>query len=219
MSSGAQTTWNGRRVLVTGASGFVGHHLVPEFAALGAEVHGLGFETQAPALPLAGWHVAELRDSTALEAALATARPVAIVHLAGQSSAARSFEDPEGTFALNALGTWNLLDAVRERGADGTHAGGGQRAMSTGRSPRARASPRTRRSGRSVRTRSRRRRPTRSRATMRGGTALEVIRTRSFGHTGPGQAAHVRRIPRLRSRSRPSRRGAPSRCCASAISR
>jgi GDP-4-dehydro-6-deoxy-D-mannose reductase len=104
-----------RRVLVTGVSGFVGPHLARALARAGAEVSGLGPETEMPRLEpsLAAWHVADLRDLDSMKQAVAEAKPDAVVHLAGQSSAARSFEAPQETFTINALGTWNLLDAVK----------------------------------------------------------------------------------------------------------
>lgn len=102
-----------RTVLVTGAGGFVGPHLARALGSRGARVEGLGIEPARDDLPLAAWHAADLRDRAALAAALAAARPDAVVHLAGQSSAARSFEQPVETFEINVLGTWNLLEAVR----------------------------------------------------------------------------------------------------------
>src|SRR5438552_3999599 len=104
------------RVLVTGVSGFVGPHLARALVAVGVEVHGLGPEPAPPdsaRVPLASWQVADLRERESLADAIAAARPEAIVHLAGQSSAGRSFEIPEETFAINALGTWYLLEAVK----------------------------------------------------------------------------------------------------------
>lgn len=103
----------GRTVLITGVGGFVGAHLAGALGERGARVHGLGDDPPKPALSLAGWSAADLRDPPALEAALGAARPDAVIHLAGQSSAARSFEDPIGTFEVNVLGTWNLLESVR----------------------------------------------------------------------------------------------------------
>ncbi len=103
----------GRIALITGASGFVGPHLARELKERGAVVYGLGPESTPPPVPLDGWHTADLREASALESAIASARPNAVFHLAGQSSAARSFENPTQTFAINTLGTWNLLEAVR----------------------------------------------------------------------------------------------------------
>ena len=99
-------------MLVTGANGFVGPHLAAALAERGARVHGAGLGPPADTA-LAGWHVADVQDKGSLEDALAAARPDAVVHLAGQSSAAFSFENPVATFHINAVGTWNLLEVVR----------------------------------------------------------------------------------------------------------
>jgi GDP-4-dehydro-6-deoxy-D-mannose reductase len=107
------------RLLLTGATGFVGRHI----AALLAEAHP-GLEllglvrpggTPASSLPsgVAAVH-ADLMDPAAVEAAVARARPDAIVHLAAQSSPARSWSDPAGTLATNVLGLVHLLQALRQ---------------------------------------------------------------------------------------------------------
>ncbi|MEP7027110.1 MAG: GDP-mannose 4,6-dehydratase [Candidatus Eisenbacteria bacterium] len=105
-------------VLITGASGFVGPHLARAVRTAGGRVFGTGLEAAAPAA-LAGdaaleryaaWDVAQGPEGGAQ--ALAWGAD-AIVHLAGQASAARSFEDPEATFAANARGTLALLEAAR----------------------------------------------------------------------------------------------------------
>ncbi len=100
-------------VLVTGANGFVGPHLVRALTASGARVQGAGIGNPPAGTQLAGWHSLDLLDPPTVEAAVAAARPDAIVHLAGQSSAALSFQDPEGTFRTNAAGTWHLTEAMR----------------------------------------------------------------------------------------------------------
>jgi GDP-4-dehydro-6-deoxy-D-mannose reductase len=103
------------RILITGASGFVGAHLVRRIAEGGGVALGLGEAPSPPSLRdrLAGEWIADVREPEALAAALAAARPDAIIHLAGQSSAAFSFEHPVETYRVNTQGTWNLLEAVR----------------------------------------------------------------------------------------------------------
>jgi GDP-4-dehydro-6-deoxy-D-mannose reductase len=99
-------------VLLTGVTGFVGPYLVRALRGHGAAVYGMGSEREGPA-ELERWHVADLRDADSLAAAITSSRPAAIVHLAAQSSTARSFEAPAETFEINALGTWRLLEQVR----------------------------------------------------------------------------------------------------------
>ncbi len=103
---------DGASVLVTGAGGFVGPHVVRALASRGARVAGTG-GPEPRGVPLVAWHESDLRDPASQMAAVAAAQPDAVLHLAGQSSAARSFHHPSETFHVNALGTWYVLEALR----------------------------------------------------------------------------------------------------------
>ncbi len=105
-------------VLITGVGGFVGPHLAHAVRAAGGRAWGVSLEALPPAAlegdaaleRYARWDVTEGPSGGA--AALGWGAD-AIVHLAGQASAARSFEDPAATFAANAGGTLALLEAAR----------------------------------------------------------------------------------------------------------
>ena len=91
-----------RRVLVTGASGFAGRHLVAACEAAGDVV--------TPAPPSAH---ADLCDPAIARALIAGARPDVVYHLAARAHVGLSWEDPLGTFADNMAMTANVLEAVR----------------------------------------------------------------------------------------------------------
>lgn len=113
--------FRGRRVLITGHTGFKGSWLCHWLDQLGASVTGLSidiptepahFEVSGLAGALAD-HRGDVRDSDALADLVAQARPDFVFHLAAQALVKRSYEDPVGTLSTNVLGTANVLDAVR----------------------------------------------------------------------------------------------------------
>ena len=112
----------GRRVLVTGSTGFKGSWLCLWLLQLGAEVTGFALPA-APDAPLFGQlrldqHINQLygdiRDLAAVERAFAEARPDAVLHLAAQALVFPSYADPKTTFDTNVGGGINLLEEVRK---------------------------------------------------------------------------------------------------------
>jgi CDP-glucose 4,6-dehydratase len=113
--------WSGRPVFVTGHTGFKGSWLALWLTRLGARVHGYALSppTDPSLFDLAriGQSVAstlaDIRDFPALAAQLAAAAPEIVFHLAAQPLVRQSYADPLDTYAVNVLGTANLLQAVR----------------------------------------------------------------------------------------------------------
>ena len=113
--------WAGRRVLVTGHSGFKGAWLTLWLQALGAEVTGLSGRVTTPESlhDLVGGPEGlgvDVRDAAAVRAAVERARPSVVLHLAAQPLVRRSYAEPAETFAVNVQGTAHVLDAVRAAG-------------------------------------------------------------------------------------------------------
>jgi GDP-4-dehydro-6-deoxy-D-mannose reductase len=103
------------RILITGASGFVGRHLARECLTRGDEVYGTDRPGEdLPRDPALHWHAVDLLDDESMRRALAASRPEGIVHLAGQANVALAHRDPAGTFRINAEGTLRLLLAAQE---------------------------------------------------------------------------------------------------------
>ena len=117
---GAAAFWRGKRVLVTGHTGFKGSWLVVWLASLGAEIHGVSLEA-APgsmferlALRERVHHtVADVRDLGAMKAVFRDARPECVFHLAAQSLVRESYVSPVETYATNVQGTVHVLEAAR----------------------------------------------------------------------------------------------------------
>lgn len=115
--------YRGKRVLVTGHTGFKGGWLALWLRELGAEVTGFAL---APDTEPALFHAIELekelthrlgdvRDRAAVRRVVDEVRPEMIFHLAAQPLVRRSYREPVETFATNVMGTAHVLEAVRER--------------------------------------------------------------------------------------------------------
>ncbi len=113
--------WRGKKVLITGHTGFQGTWISLWLQNLGA--HLAGYALSPPTCPslfeiagaeegLASWH-GDIRDPTRLEECIKRHRPEIVIHLAAQSLVLQSYRDPSETFSTNVMGTLYLLEAVR----------------------------------------------------------------------------------------------------------
>lgn len=113
--------WRGRRVLITGHSGFKGSWLSLWLQQLGAEVCGIGLPPLAkPSLfseagvdALVRSEMTDIRDLEKTRAVFSSFRPEIVFHMAAQPLVRASYDDPAGTYATNVLGTAHVLEAVR----------------------------------------------------------------------------------------------------------
>lgn len=116
------STYQGKRVLVTGHTGFKGSWLCEWLLSLGAEITGFALPpTTSPALfdelGLAARvrHVAgDIRDLVAVRRVVEEVRPQFVFHLAAQPLVRLSYDEPVETYSTNVMGTVNLLEAVRQ---------------------------------------------------------------------------------------------------------
>jgi CDP-glucose 4,6-dehydratase len=115
--------WSGKRVFLTGHTGFKGSWLVLWLNQLGAEVHGYAlapntnpslFLTADVADCLVSNTLADIRDLPLLSKTIDTIQPEIVFHLAAQPLVRYSYQDPVETYSTNVMGTVNLLEAVRQ---------------------------------------------------------------------------------------------------------
>lgn len=113
--------WSGKRVLITGHTGFKGSWLALWLQCLGAEVSAIALlpSTSPNLFTLARvqgsivHRIVDLRDSQAVAFSLQDFQPEIVFHLAAQALVRESYRDPTATFSTNVQGTVNLLEAVR----------------------------------------------------------------------------------------------------------
>ncbi len=115
------TFWVGRRVLLTGHTGFKGAWLAHWLSGMGAVVHGLALppETEPDLFHLLNIqnkiysHIGDIRDFQVVKAAVDACQPEFVFHLAAQALVRASYREPLTTFASNIMGTANVLEAIR----------------------------------------------------------------------------------------------------------
>jgi CDP-glucose 4,6-dehydratase len=116
--------WAGKKVFVTGHTGFKGAWLALWLDSLGARVAGYALR---PPTELSLWQIAaegsgiastiaDIRDAESVSRAMSAFRPEIVLHLAAQSLVRTSYDDPVGTYATNVMGTINVLEAARRIG-------------------------------------------------------------------------------------------------------
>lgn len=120
MSGPDPAFWRGRRVLLTGHTGFKGGWAALWLREMGAEVTGFALppDTEPSLFAMLGDAagasiLGDLRDRDAVAGAIARARPQIVLHMAAQPLVRRGYADPVGTFGANLMGTVHLLDSLR----------------------------------------------------------------------------------------------------------
>jgi CDP-glucose 4,6-dehydratase len=117
-----ESWWQGRRVFVTGHTGFMGGWLCSVLTSKGAKVHG--YALPPPTTPsffqavdvgrrIESSTIADIRNRQALTEALLAAKPEVLFHLAAQPLVLTAYDNPTETFETNVMGTVNVLEAAR----------------------------------------------------------------------------------------------------------
>ena len=113
--------WRGRRVLVTGHTGFKGGWLALWLKSLGAEVYGLALvpEMSGSFFEVCGLEkiihstIGDVRDAVVVRRTIEASKAEVVFHLAAQPLVRRSYHEPVDTFSVNVMGTVNVLEAIR----------------------------------------------------------------------------------------------------------
>ncbi|MFH1707284.1 MAG: CDP-glucose 4,6-dehydratase [Planctomycetota bacterium] len=119
---GSKSFWLGKRVFLTGHTGFKGGWMALWLQSLGAKVYG--YALKPPTKPnlftvasvgrgMAASTIADIRDIKALAKAIKAARPQIVIHMAAQPLVRYSYDQPVETYSTNVMGTANLLECIR----------------------------------------------------------------------------------------------------------
>jgi len=111
------------RALVTGAAGFLGSYMTRELVQRGIEVLATSLPGAAPgAIPATAdaprWTALDVREAEAVDRTVQEFSPDVVYHFAGLAFVIPSWQDPEGTFRTNVLGTLHLLESLRRHRPD-----------------------------------------------------------------------------------------------------
>ena len=116
------TFWRGKRLFLTGHTGFKGSWLSLWLQSLGAELHGLALE--APTTPnlftvaqvtngMASSTLGDIRDLATVQKAMQASQADIVIHMAAQPLVRLSYAEPVGTYATNVMGTVHVLESAR----------------------------------------------------------------------------------------------------------
>jgi CDP-glucose 4,6-dehydratase len=116
-----KTIYSGKKVFITGHTGFKGSWLLKILSLLGAEIKGYALRPEQELNlyniikgdDLCTSDINDLRDRASLKKSVSDFKPDFVFHLAAQPLVRRSYEIPSETFEVNAIGTANLLDAIK----------------------------------------------------------------------------------------------------------
>jgi CDP-glucose 4,6-dehydratase len=117
--------WRGKRVLMTGHTGFKGSWLSLWLQSIGANLRGIALEPPTePALFAVArvaegmeHHIVDIRDFAAVKAQMAEFQPEIVIHMAAQPLVRLSYGEPVETYATNVMGTVHVLEAARHAGS------------------------------------------------------------------------------------------------------
>ena len=120
-----KASWKGKKVFLTGHTGFKGAWLSVWLDSLGAKVTGYALKppTKPSLFELAGLarriksNIGDVRDAAKIKRALLAAKPEIVIHMAAQPLVRESYRVPAETYSTNVMGTVNLLEAVRACGS------------------------------------------------------------------------------------------------------
>ncbi|HEY3091646.1 MAG TPA: GDP-mannose 4,6-dehydratase [Vicinamibacterales bacterium] len=176
-----------RPILVTGAAGFAGSHVVE---ALAGRHHTIGWthrsEPPREVTRLAEWEPVDLLEAAEVRGAIARIRPAAVIHCAGAPNVAHSWHDTLRPLSVNVLATHHLFDALRRAGAPcRVIVPGSATVYAVSPSPLTEESPVAPSNPYAVS------KLAQEQLSLRAARedGVEVIVTRSFNHTGPRQSA------------------------------
>lgn len=119
----SRSFWNGKKVFLTGHTGFKGSWLSVLLCNLGAELYGYSLAPLSPKSMyelcqiesiLHNTELSDIRDRNSLIKAVTRFKPDIVIHMAAQSLVRNSYIDPVGTYETNVMGTVNLLEACKK---------------------------------------------------------------------------------------------------------